>query len=116
MSLETILQELKNQTRIFGSILINVTGMPVAADLPPHIEKELISMIFATVLLTGEKGIKDNNYGNLERVSIRGDKGEMFLFRVKEDLILCILAPTNVSYGILILSVNNTIKKIKSVI
>ncbi|MFX0137024.1 MAG: roadblock/LC7 domain-containing protein [Candidatus Hodarchaeota archaeon] len=117
MSLETILNDLKKDVKIFGSVLIHDSGIPIATDLPQNmpLDKEKISMIFAAVLLTSEQGVVDNNFGNLDRVSIRGEKGEMFLFRVKEDLLLCILAPRDISYGILILSVKNAINRLTSV-
>lgn len=115
MSLETFLHDLKKDVKIFGSVLINVTGIPLASDLPQGIDKDKIAMIFATVLLTGEKGLVDNKFGNLDRISIRGEEGEMFLFRVREDLILCILAPKNTSYGILILSVKNLVNRLSNI-
>ncbi len=115
MSVETILKDIKKDVKIFGSILANSSGIPIAADLPQGIDKDKIAMIFATVLLTSEKGLEDNKFGNLDRISIRGDNGELFLFRVREDLILCILAPKNTSYGILILSVKNLINRLSTV-
>ena len=114
-SIDAILKELKSQSKIFGSILIDDTGAPIAADLPTHIDEDKIAIIYAIVLQTGEKGIRDNDYGNLDWISIKGDKGEMFLFKVKEGLILCVLAPVNTPLGILMLSAQNAIKKIRRV-
>ncbi|MHA1380425.1 MAG: roadblock/LC7 domain-containing protein [Candidatus Helarchaeota archaeon] len=112
MNLEQILKDIKKDVKIFGSVLINLSGIPLAADLPEGLDNDKIAMIVTTVLLTGEKGLMDTNYGTLDRISIRGKNGEMFLFKIKEDMILAVLAPKNTSYGILILSVKNAINRI----
>ena len=112
MSVETILKDIKKDVKIFGSILANSSGIPLAADPPHGIDKELMSMIITTVLLTANKGLMDVNYGNLDRISVRGNEGEIFIFKITEDVILCIFAPKNTSYGILILSVKNTINRL----
>ncbi|MHA1385927.1 MAG: roadblock/LC7 domain-containing protein [Candidatus Helarchaeota archaeon] len=114
MSLEVILKDIKKDVKVYGSILINISGIPLAADLPQNLDKEKIAMIITTVLLTSEKGLMDNDFGTLDRISIRGEKGEMFLFKINDKLILAVLGPRNISYGILILSVKNAINRILS--
>ena len=115
LSIEVILKDLKRDVKILGSILMNVSGIPLASDLPKGLDKDKISMIITTTLLTSQKGLNDTNFGTLDRISIRGEKGEMFLFKISETLILGILTPRNISYGILILSVKNAINRIKSI-
>ncbi|MHA1301086.1 MAG: hypothetical protein ACTSO9_16820 [Candidatus Helarchaeota archaeon] len=72
MSLEVILKDIKKDVKVYGSILINISGIPLAADLPQNLDKEKIAMIITTVLLTSEKGLMDNDFGTLDRISIRG--------------------------------------------
>ena len=112
MSVETILRDIKKDVKIYGSILANTSGVPLAADPPPEIDKERMSMIITTVLLTGIKGLMDVNYGNLDRISVRGNEGEIFIFKITDDVILCVFTPKNTSYGILILSVKNAINRL----
>ncbi|MFX1449881.1 MAG: roadblock/LC7 domain-containing protein [Promethearchaeota archaeon] len=112
MSVEIILRDIKKDIKIYGSILANTSGITLAADPPPGIDKDKMSMIITTVLLTGIKGLMDVNYGNLDRISVRGNEGEIFIFKITDDVILCVFTPKNTSYGILILSVKNAINRI----
>ena len=93
---------------------MNLSGIPLAADLPKEfgLDRDKIAMIITTVLLTGEKGLMDTNFGIMDRVSIRGSKGEMFIFKLENNMILAVFGPRDISYGLLILSVKNAINRI----
>ena len=115
MVYNTILKKLKEQTGIQGSSLNTVEGLPIATDFPDtSTESALISALSATVLLTGEKTTEQFQYGSLDHLLMKGQDGTVFLYKINPQMILTLLAPNNISLGILTLGVKSAIKEINS--
>ena len=111
------MQKLIDQTKIHGAALNTVDGLPVISVFKngKKFDDALISALSSTMTMHSEKVIDEFDYGSLNNCKIKGENGQVLIFKINTSLILIILAPKSISQGIIQLGVKNSIRSFQKI-
>jgi predicted regulator of Ras-like GTPase activity (Roadblock/LC7/MglB family) len=99
---------------IQGWILLSKEGLPIYSVLPIDTNDVLVSAISAAILSVSKRAVKELARGDLKRILIEGNEGIIILSEAGPNYILCTLAKSGASLGMVFLSIQNKIDKILS--
>lgn len=101
---------------IEGSIIVSKDGEPIYSALARDINEELVSAMSAAILSVSERALKELVRGDLKRILIESVDGIIILSEAGENAILCTLARSDASLGMLFLNIEHTSKKIAKIL
>ncbi len=108
-----ILEELNKTSGITGSMVVGNDGIVIAADLDSSFEEEAVGALAASMTSNIQKSMGRLQQSSLEKVTIEGEAGKMFLSDAGIGL-LVVTAESDVNIGLIRLEIKNAVKAIEN--
>lgn len=97
---------------IQGSAIVSVQGLPICSALARDINDGIVSAMSAAILSVSERAVEELARGDLKRILIEGLDGIIILSKAGENAILCTLAKSDASLGMVFLNIQSVSNKI----
>ncbi len=97
---------------IQGSAIVSVQGLPICSVLARDVNDGIVSAMSAAILSVSERAVEELVRGDLKRILIEGVDGIIILSKAGENAILCTLAKSDVSLGMVFLNIQSVSNKI----
>jgi len=97
---------------IQGSAIVSVQGLPICSVLARDVNDGIVSAMSAAILSVSERAVEELARGDLKRILIEGVDGIIILSKAGENAILCTLAKSDASLGMVFLNIQSVSKKI----
>jgi hypothetical protein len=97
---------------IQGSAIVSVQGLPICSALARDINDGIVSAMSAAILSVSERAVEELARGDLKRILIEGVDGIIILSKAGENAILCTLAKSEASLGMVFLNIQSVSNKI----
>lgn len=97
---------------IQGSSVVSVQGLPICSVLSKDVNDGIVSAMSAAILSVSERAVEELARGDLKRILIEGVDGIIILSKAGENAILCTLAKSDASLGMVFLNIQSVSKKI----
>lgn len=97
---------------IQGSAIVSVQGLPICSALARDVNDGIVSAMSAAILSVSERAVEELARGDLKRILIEGVDGIIILSKAGENAILCTLARSDASLGMVFLNIQSVSKKI----
>lgn len=95
-----------------GSSVVSVQGLPICSVLSKDVNDGIVSAMSAAILSVSERAVEELARGELKRILIEGVDGIIILSKAGENAILCTLAKSDASLGMVFLNIQSVSKKI----
>ncbi len=95
-----------------GSAIVSVQGLPICSVLARDVNDGIVSAMSAAILSVSERAVEELVRGDLKRILIEGVDGIIILSKAGENAILCTLAKSDVSLGMVFLNIQSVSNKI----
>jgi predicted regulator of Ras-like GTPase activity (Roadblock/LC7/MglB family) len=99
-------------SEIQGSAIVSVQGLPICSVLARDVNDGIVSAMSAAILSVSERAVDELARGELKRILIEGADGIIILSRAGSNAILCTLAHSNASLGMVFLNIESVSRKI----
>jgi len=97
---------------IQGSAIVSVQGLPICSALAKDVNDGIVSAMSAAILSVSERAVEELARGDLKRILIEGVDGIIILSKAGENAILCTLARSEASLGMVFLNIQRVSNKI----
>jgi len=97
---------------IQGSAIVSVQGLPICSVLARDVNDGIVSAMSAAILSVSERTLKELARGDLRRILIEADDGIIILSKAGSKAILCTLAKSNASLGMVFLNIQSVSNRI----
>ena len=97
---------------IQGSAIVSVQGLPICSALARDVNDGIVSAMSAAILSVSERAVEELARGDLKRILIEGVDGFIMLSKAGENAILCTLAKSDASLGMVFLNIQSVSNKI----
>jgi hypothetical protein len=97
---------------IQGSAIVSVQGLPICSALARDVNDGIVSAMSAAILSVSERAVEELVRGDLKRILIEGVDGIIILSKAGENAILCTLAKSEASLGMVFLNIQSVSNKI----
>jgi hypothetical protein len=97
---------------IQGSSIVSVQGLPICSALARDVNDGIVSAMSAAILSVSERAVDELARGDLKRILIEGVDGIIILSKAGENAILCTLAKSEASLGMVFLNIQSVSNKI----
>ena len=97
---------------IQGSAIVSVQGLPICSVLARDINDGIVSAMSAAILSVSERAVEELVRGDLKRILIEGVDGIIILSKAGDNAILCTLAKSDASLGMVFLNIQSVSRKI----
>ena len=97
---------------IQGSAIVSVQGLPICSALAKDVNDGIVSAMSAAILSVSERAVEELARGDLKRILIEGVDGIIILSKAGENAILCTLAKSEASLGMVFLNIQRVSNKI----
>jgi len=97
---------------IQGSAIVSVQGLPICSALARDVNDGIVSAMSAAILSVSERAVEELARGDLKRILIEGLDGIIILSKAGENAILCTLAKSDASLGMVFLNIQSVSNKI----
>ena len=112
-NLDAILQELLNNTDSEAVILANSDGLPLSAININ--EDNRVSALTASLQSMTDRFVENFGRNQSKQIIVETEQGYITIKRVNESLVLMLLSGKNAKLGMILLYLDNTIKRINEV-
>ena len=116
-SLNRELRELEMRSGITGSAIVNRNGLLITSRLPRDMDKRKIGAIAATMfgaIETASTALKENE--KVYCLTIELDEYQLIVLNASSDIIFALLIDLNVNLGLILIEIEETLKKIKNIV
>ena len=97
---------------IQGSAIVSVQGLPICSVLARDVNDGIVSAMSAAILSVSERAVEELARGDLKRILIEGVDGIIILSKAGQNAILCTLAKSDASLGMVFLNIQSVSNKI----
>jgi predicted regulator of Ras-like GTPase activity (Roadblock/LC7/MglB family) len=97
---------------IQGSAIVSVQGLPICSVLAREVNDGIVSAMSAAILSVSERAVEELARGDLKRILIEGVDGKIILSKAGQNAILCTLAKSDASLGMVFLNIQSVSNKI----
>lgn len=101
---------------IQGSAIVSVQGLPICSALARDVNDGIVSAMSAAILSVSERAVEELARGDLKRILIEGVDGIIILSKAGENAILCTLAKSDASLGMVFLNIQSVSNKIANLL
>jgi len=111
------LKELETRSGITGSAIVNRNGLLITSRLPRDVDKRKIGAIAATMfgaIETASTALKHNE--TVYSLNIELDEYQLIVFNASDDIIFASLIDINVNLGLILIELEETLKKIRNIV
>jgi len=109
--LTEVLEDLERKTEIRASAIVSRDGLMMASALPKDVDEDAISAMSAGILSIGTRVGQVLKQGNVEEVTIKGEKGYTITMGCGKRAVLIATAPEDTKLGMLYFEMKNTAKE-----
>lgn len=111
------LQELKAESQgVEAVVLISSDAMPLASEMPDTMPEEVLSALASSLIASSEKVARDLDRGEVEKVYLGGDSGDLLVVRVNSDALLACTVDNQAKMGLTLLEVSRCARKLAKII
>lgn len=103
-----------SDSKIQGSVIISIQGLPLFSTLSKKVNHELISAIGASLMSISNYAVKELSRGKLKRILLEGVNGQIILSKVGKNTVLCTLLNKDISLEEAFRHFNNELPKINN--
>jgi hypothetical protein len=115
--IHNILTKLKNgHDGVEGCLLVTAQGLPIDSAIDASADEDLISAMTASISSVSERVTKELGKGQINNISILGEKGYIILLDVSARAVLTVLAKTNANLGLILLLAKKSCSKLSELI
>ncbi|ADU97674.1 roadblock/LC7 domain-containing protein [Thermovibrio ammonificans] len=111
---EAVLRDFVTRNRLDGAIVASAEGLEIVSYFTSDLDRDLLAADFASVLAGVEGLLNDSNKGELSEIIVKGENGYLAIVSLGENVVLGVLAPTGQKLGVLIIAMQQLVKKLKS--
>ncbi|MFX0034939.1 MAG: roadblock/LC7 domain-containing protein [Candidatus Hermodarchaeota archaeon] len=97
---------------IQGSAIVSVQGLPICSVLSRDVNDGIVSAMSAAILSVSERAVEELARGDLKRILIEGVDGIIILSKAGSNAILCTLAKSEASLGMVFLNIQSVSNRI----
>jgi len=97
---------------IQGSSIVSIQGLPICSVLARDVNDGIVSAMSAAILSVSERAVEELARGDLKRILIEGDEGIIILSKAGKNAILCTLAQSEASLGMVFLNIQSVSNRI----
>jgi predicted regulator of Ras-like GTPase activity (Roadblock/LC7/MglB family) len=90
---------------IQGVAVFNLQGFSIKSIFPGDVDETIASAMSAAILSVSERAVEELERGKLRRILIEGKDGLIILSKIGENAILCTLAKSDASLGMIFLGI-----------
>ncbi len=101
---------------IQGSSIVSIQGLPICSVLARDINDGIVSAMSAAILSVSERAVEELARGELKRILIEGDVGIIILSKAGNNAILCTLAQSGASLGMVFLNIQSVSNRISDLL
>jgi predicted regulator of Ras-like GTPase activity (Roadblock/LC7/MglB family) len=101
---------------IQGSAIVSIQGLPICSVLARDVNDGIVSAMSAAILSVSERAVEELARGDLKRILIEGVDGIIILSKSGENAILCTLAKSDASLGMVFLNIQSVSQKISQLL
>jgi len=113
--LEAVLRDLEATAGdIEGSAVVRTDGLIVAFAMPRSTDESLVAAMSAALLNIGTRTVKELARGDLEKVIVSGNKGDVVLMGAGRDSILSATTKAGTNLGLVLVEMRKTGNKLAS--
>ena len=106
---ETALRDLEvSAGDIEGSAVVRSDGLIVAFAMPRHTDETLVAAMSAALLNIGTRTVRELARGDLDKVIVSGNKGDVVLMGAGRDSILSSITKTGSNLGLILVEMKKT--------
>jgi hypothetical protein len=115
--LETVLKDLEATAGdIEGSAVVKTDGLIVAFAMPRTTDETLVAAMSAALLNIGSRTVKELARGDLDKVIVSGNKGDVVLLGAGRDAILSTTTKPGANLGLVLVEMKKTSSKLANLI
>jgi len=115
--LEAVLKDLEATAGdIEGSAVVRSDGLIVAFAMPRNTDETLVAAMSAALLNIGTRTAKELVRGDLEKVIVSGNRGDVVLMGAGRDSILSATTKTGANLGLVLVEMKKTGSKLADLI
>jgi hypothetical protein len=115
--LETVLKDLEATAGdIEGSAVVRIDGLVVAFAMPRSTDESLVAAMSAALLNIGTRTTKELARGDLDRIIVSGNKGDVVLLSAGRDAILSTTTKPGANLGLVLVEMKKTSGKLANLI
>ena len=100
-SISDLLTDISNRSRILGSAVFSIEGLPFVSRFHGGIEEATIAAIVAAIHAAGDTTVRELRQGELKSIIIQGDLGTTLVISISADYLLTVTAPDNAKLGLI---------------
>jgi hypothetical protein len=110
---ETVLKDLEATAGdIEGSAVVRSDGLIVAFAMPRSTDESLVAAMSAALLNIGTRTVKELARGDLDKVIVSGNKGDILLMSAGKDSILSTTTKVGANLGLVLVEMKKTSNKL----
>jgi len=115
--LETVLKDLEATAGdIEGSAVVRSDGLIMAFAMPRSTDESLVAAMSAALLNIGTRTVKELARGDLDKVIVSGNKGDVVLMGAGRDSILSTTTKVGANLGLVLVEMKKTSNKLANLI
>ena len=103
-------------SEIQGSAIVSIQGLPICSVLARDVNDGIVSAMSAAILSVSERAVEELSRGDLKRILIEGLDGIIILSKAGSNAILCTLARSDASLGMVFLNIQSVSQKISELL
>ncbi|MHA1220671.1 MAG: roadblock/LC7 domain-containing protein [Candidatus Heimdallarchaeota archaeon] len=106
--IHNILTKLKaGHDGVEGCLLVTAQGLPIDSALDSSADEDLISAMTASISSVSERVTQELDKGQINNISILGERGYIILLDIASRAVLTVLAKTDANLGLILLLSKN---------
>jgi hypothetical protein len=114
---ETVLKDLEASAGdIEGSAVVRSDGLIVAFAMPRNTDETLVAAMSAALLNIGTRTVKELARGDLDKVIVSGNKGDVALLSAGRDAILSSITKPGANLGLVLVEMKKASGKLANLI
>ncbi|MGQ4914393.1 MAG: roadblock/LC7 domain-containing protein [Candidatus Asgardarchaeia archaeon] len=100
---------------IISSALVRKDGLVIASIVPSGVDERMLAAMTAAALGVGNRIAKEFKQGNLKKILVDSEKGQMILMSAKDN-ILSVLVRAGSNLGYVFLQLENATKQLEELL
>ncbi|MEM1884366.1 MAG: roadblock/LC7 domain-containing protein [Candidatus Jordarchaeales archaeon] len=115
--LEKILKEMEaSDPDVEASAIVRTDGLVMASALPKSADEGLIAAMSAAILNIGSRALSELAKGELEKIIVSGNKGDITIIGVGKEAVLSAITRPGANIGLLLVEMARAKEKVQSLL
>ncbi len=115
--LEKVLREMESgDPDVEASAVVRTDGLVMASALPKSADEGLIAAMSAAILNIGARALSELAKGELEKIIVSGDKGDITIMGIGKEAVLSAITRPGANIGLLLVEMTRAKEKIMSIL